>query len=240
MNQLHRYIVIFSFIVLCSTRVKSQDVPLLQMSVGAATNLSLFSNKINNGGGYLSLEYLVNRNIFIGLQADYLIGQNKVNITTPTFGNAVVFPGKASEMKENISKLNTGIYAGYKFFPLNNVSFNVAASASNISLNRKFKDNVLLNEEAITWYSDNWYTNSAVVFGVSGSIDFYLNKSTMFRAGVNYQDITNALFNQRDQRMVKEISYTDGKISSMVMHPKLYGTTDVFIALVFKLGLKKL
>lgn len=240
MYKLKKSFLFFCIGVLIVSTAKSQDIPILQMSLGAASNTSLLSNKLNNVGGYFSLEYLITRNIFVGVQADYLVAQNTIQLSNPSFSNEISFVGESLEMKENISKLNTGIYAGYKFFPLNALSFNVAASASNISLNRKFKKNDVLNEDAVNWYSNNWSENASTVFGVSASIDFYLNKTTMFRTGVNYQDITNALFDGKDQNLVKEISYTEGKISSMVLHKKEYQSMDVFIAFVFKLGIKKL
>lgn len=240
MNNLTRYISIVIFTAWSFSSVKSQDLPVMHLSVGAVSNVSLFSNGINNGGGYLSLEYLINRNIFAGIQADYSVAQHNVQLNNPSFANGITFPGDTLEVKENISKLNASIYAGYKFFPLSTVSFNLALSLGNINLERDFKNNEVLNDDAINWYTDNWASNSASVLGISASVDFYLKKSVMLRAGVNYQDITNALFEDRDQNIVKEISYTDGKISSLIMHEKAYQPMDVYIALVFKLGLKKL
>ena len=218
----------------------AQDVPVLQMAVGGASNISLFSNGINNGGGYFSLDYFISRNIFIGLQADYLVGQNNIQFNNPSFSNGVTFPGDTLKIKENITKINAGLYAGYKFFPLSDVSINLSAGLSNINLDRKFKNNSVLKNDAVNWYADNWASNTAMAFGLSASFDFYLSKIVMFRAGVNYQDITNALFNARDPNLVKEISYTDGKISTINLHAKPYQPIDLYVALVFKLGLKKL
>lgn len=218
----------------------AQDVPVLQMAVGAASNVSLFSNGINNAGGYFSLDYFISRNIFVGVQADYLVGQNNIQFNNPSFGNGVTFPGDTLKIKEQITKINAGLYAGYKFFPLSDVSINLSAGLSNISLDRKFKNNSVLKNDAVNWYADNWASNSAMAFGLAASFDFYLSKVTMLRAGVNYQDVTNELFNARDHNMVKEISYTDGKISTMNLHSKPFQAIDMYVALVFKLGLKKL
>jgi len=240
MNKKKRYISFLFVCMLIVVKSKAQDVPIMQMSVGAASNVSMLSNGLNNGGGYFSLEYLISRNIFAGIQADYLFAQNNIQFNNPSFGNGVAFPGDTVSIKESINKINAGLYAGYKFFPLNNVSFNIAASFNNISLNRNFKNNSVLINEAVDLYYDNWAANSDNAIGVSASVDFYLNKTIMLRAGVNCQDITNALLYQRDNNIVSEISYTDNKISSIVMHKKPFQATDVFLALVFKLGLKKL
>lgn len=240
MKQILKNIFTFCFVFIMYTVVRAQDVPIMQMSIGAASNVSLLSNKINNAGGYFSLEYFISRNIYAGIQADYIVAQNSIQFNNPSFANAVTFPGDSAEIKENISKINVGIYGGYKFFPLNDVSINLAACVQNIGLQRKFKNNDILNDESTAWYNNNWSSNSATVVGVSASFDFVLNKTTMLRAGTNYQDVTNTLFSQKDQNIVKEVSYTDGKINTLTYHKKPYQTIDVFLALVFKLGIKKL
>jgi hypothetical protein len=240
MNNLFKYILSFVVICLSYLSIKAQDIPVIQMTVGASSNVSLLSNKIKNVGGYFSLEYFISRNIFAGVQADYLVAQNTIQCTNPAFDNAVIFPGDTLELKENISKLNVGIYGGYKFFPLNDLSINLAACVQNIGLDRKFKSNGVLNDDATAWYQNNWSTNNATTIGVSASFDLVINKTTMLRTGVNYQDITNSLFNNKDQHLVKEIGYIDGKINSLTYHQKTYQSMDVFMALVFKLGLKKL
>jgi hypothetical protein len=240
MNKILPYFLYITLVLFSANQTKAQDVPIMQMAVGAASNVSMLSNGINNAGGYFSLEYLITRNIFIGFQADYLFAQNNIQFINPSFSNGVTFPGDTIKIKENITKINAGLYAGYKFFPLNKVSINLAASINNISLDRKFKNNSVLINEAVDWYANNWAANTANAIGVSASFDFYLNKTTMFRAGVNYQDITNMLLSQRDNNIVKEISYTDNKISSIAMHSKPYQALDIYLALVFKLGLKKI
>lgn len=240
MNLSYKNICTLLFVFIAFTNAKAQDLPVMQMSIGASSNISLFSNKIKNGGAYFSLEYLINRNIFAGVQADYIVGQNKIQLNNPSFSNAVTFSGDTFIIKENISKMCMGVYGGYRFFPLNDVIINVGLSANNISLNRKFKDKGDLSDASVAWYGSNWSKNSATVIGFFTSFDFSVSKTTMLRAGLNYQDITNSLFEGRDQNIIKEIGYTDKRINTMVNHKKPFETMDVFLALVFKLGIKKL
>jgi hypothetical protein len=235
---------LFSLVVLLALfigveRAAAQDNYSLELNVGLLHNNSLFLGEALNTGASLGLEYYIDRNIFAGINASYLMASNEVSFEPYPFNASLNYGGSALLLNENLTRLQVGAVAGYRFFPLRYVSISLGLQLNYLSLDRSYKDPLPVQESASNWMQQSYASGSVTCPGAFLNIAFNVGRKTSLFLGMQSSDITNSLFADKDAGILERVRYADGKIVEVFERESPYNAMDLKIGVIFKFANRK-
>jgi hypothetical protein len=238
MKKLFLFLFLLSFLARVD-QVRAQDNYALELNVGLLHNNSLFLGEALNSGAALGLEYYIDRNIFAGLNASYLMAGNEVSFNPYAFNSSLSYSGSSFVLKENLTRLQVGAVAGYRFFPLRYVSISLGLQFNYLSLRRSFNDPLPVQESAVNWLDQSYSSGSVTCPGGFLNIAFNVGRKTSLYLGVQSSDLTNTLFADKDAGILERVSYADGKIVEVFEREQTYNPLDLKIGVIFKFANRK-
>ena len=232
-------VVMMVFLQFFAGKTFAQDNYAVEFNVGLLHNTSLYLGDFKNTGGGLGVNYFFDRNIFAGINGTFLLAVNPVTFQPYSFNAAVSFTDKMIVINENMSRLQVGAIAGYRFFPLRFLSIDAGFQLNYLSLNRTFKESIPVNTAGTAWMEQTYGSASVITPGAFLNINLNVGKKTSLFLGIQSSDITNSLFEAKDASIVEFVNVADNNIAGITERANAYNPLDIRIGVVFKFANRK-